>query len=63
MSSAPQLCDLCRRENRIATVNGPTCPHHGPAGAAWWPEWWTSETLGESTQERRVAWLDARMGK
>ncbi len=36
--SAPAICPACARENRIATVAGPTCPHHQPTGAAWFPE-------------------------
>lgn len=62
MSTAPQLCDLCLGENRIASANRPTCPHHSPAGAAWWPAWWMSAAFGESSQERRLAWLKARDG-
>jgi hypothetical protein len=53
MSQAPQLCEQCKRENRIATVNGPTCPHQPASGAAWFPAWW-----GEPGAEaRRIAFL------
>lgn len=53
MSNGPQLCEQCRRENRIATVNGPTCPHQANTGAAWFPPWWSEP----GAEVRRLPWL------
>lgn len=56
MTITPQLCADCLRENRIATINGPTCLHQPATGAAWFPAWW-----GEpGADARRVVWLNTR---
>jgi hypothetical protein len=47
----PILCPQCLAEARIATVNGPTCPHQAKTGAAWFPEWWDKD------EKRRIAHL------
>lgn len=54
MSIAPQLCQDCLRENRIATVNGPTCIHQPDTGAVWFPVWWGG---GVDDRQRRIDWL------
>jgi hypothetical protein len=49
----PALCPDCRRENRIATVAGPTCPHHPQTGVRFWPAWWNEAGM----ELRRLQWL------
>ncbi len=48
----PKFCPACLRENRIATAAGPTCPHHEPSGANWFPANWA--TMHEA---ERIAWV------
>lgn len=55
MTLSPALCPACLRENRVATVKGPTCPHQPNAGANWWPAGWA--TMGEV---ERVKWLNGK---
>jgi hypothetical protein len=53
-SNAAVLCPQCRQENRIATVNGPTCPHQPKSGTAWFPDWWSEA----QSEHRRIAHLE-----
>ena len=55
MSTAPTLCPACLALNRVATTNGPTCPHHP---ISWWPTNWDAMTT-----EQRVAWIEANQPK
>lgn len=56
--NAPTLCSACLTENRIATVNGPTCPHQVETGAAWWPSWW----MIRGAEVCRLNWLNSKRG-
>jgi hypothetical protein len=54
----PVLCPQCRAENRIATVNGPTCPHQAKTGADWFPPWWGDRPFAPESEPRRIAHLE-----
>lgn len=52
----PTLCPACLRDNRIATIAGPTCPH---TGQAWFPPWWCEPGM----DARRVEWVRTQRAK
>lgn len=58
MSIAPTLCPRCLAESRIATANGPTCPHQTFHGADWFPPSWL--TMGEAG---RLVWIERQNTK
>lgn len=59
MTTAPDLCQRCRAENRIATVGGPTCPHQPKTGAAWFPPGWGGADYSRGMNEaERLLWLE-----
>lgn len=62
-ATASTLCPRCLSENRIATASGPTCPHQEPNGAAWFPSWYMSQAPGESTESRRLAWIQEQQSQ